>query len=99
MRARMKSLLLGATILACSAASHALADEQEIVLKEAPGRDIVEANCSACHNLDFIQMNSPFQDERGWEAYVNKMVTIMGAPIEEEDQKAIIAYLAANYGR
>jgi sulfite dehydrogenase (cytochrome) subunit B len=83
MRARMKSLLLGATILACSAASHALADEQEI----------------ACHSLDFIQMNSPFQDERGWQAYVNKMVTIMGAPIEEEDQKAIIAYLAANYGR
>jgi hypothetical protein len=30
---------------------------------------------------------------------MNKMVKVMGAPIKEEDQKTIIAYLVAQYGK
>ena len=37
-----------------------LADEKPVELKKAPGLDKVEANCAACHSLDYIQMNSPF---------------------------------------
>jgi mono/diheme cytochrome c family protein len=77
----------------------ARAGEDAIELKEAPGRALVEANCVACHSLDYIQMNSPFLDRKGWEASVNKMIKVMGAPVKEEDAKAIVDYLHAAYGK
>jgi mono/diheme cytochrome c family protein len=79
-------------------AGPATADEDAIELKDAPGRDVVEANCGACHSLDYIQMNSPFLDQKKWEATVAKMVGKFGAPIEEKDTSAIVDYLTANYG-
>ena len=92
----MRTLLavLAATLLATSA----LAEEQEIKLKPGPGLDKVEGNCNACHSLDYIQMNSPFLNAAQWEAEVKKMVGAMGAPITDEDAKAIMEYLKANYG-
>lgn len=90
------SILFASTLGITTEAS---ADESEIVLKQAPGADVVEGNCAACHSLDMIQMNDPVQDEKGWAETVGKMVRVMGAPISEEDQKQIIAYLAANYSK
>ncbi len=76
----------------------ALADEQAIQLKDAPGREVVESNCAACHSLDYIQMNSPFPDAKLWEAEVTKMIKAFGAPIDDADAKAITDYLIKNYG-
>jgi mono/diheme cytochrome c family protein len=76
----------------------AAAGEDSIVLKDGPGKDLVEANCGACHSLDYIQMNSPFLDQKKWEATVKKMIDRLGAPIPEADAAAITAYLATNYG-
>ena len=75
------------------------ADESGVRLKDAPGRQVVEANCVMCHSLDYIQMNSPFLDQKGWEASVNKMIKVMGAPIRDADAKAIVEYLATHYGK
>lgn len=75
------------------------ADETAIQLKVGTGLDAVEGNCGACHSLDYILMNSPIQDQKGWTATVTKMVKALGAPIPQDDQKTIIAYLAANYGK
>ena len=36
----------------------AAAQEQAIALKPGRGLDTVQANCNACHSLDYIQMNS-----------------------------------------
>lgn len=77
----------------------ALADESAVRLKEAAGRQLVEANCVMCHSLDYIQMNAPFLDRKGWEASVNKMVKVMGAPVAENDAKAIVDYLSGQYGK
>ena len=77
----------------------ALAGENEIRLKEAPGRNLVAANCSMCHSLDYIQMNSRFLDKAGWTASVNKMINAFGAPIPKEDVEAIATYLSENYGK
>ena len=77
----------------------ALAGEESVKLKNAPGRELVEANCVMCHSLDYIPMNSPFLDRKGWEASVNKMIKAMGAPIGESEARAIVDYLAANYGK
>lgn len=77
----------------------AIADEDAIQLKPADGVEVVQQNCVACHSLDYVQMNSPFLDEKGWTATVTKMVKTFGAPVEEGDQKRIIEYLTANYGK
>jgi hypothetical protein len=77
----------------------ALADESQVKLKDAPGRDLVLGNCVMCHSLDYIPMNSVFLDRKGWEGSVNKMIKVMGAPIAADDVKPIVDYLSANYGK
>jgi mono/diheme cytochrome c family protein len=89
--------LLLATALACPTA--AIADETSIQLADGPGRDRVQAICSACHSLDYIVMNSPFQDKAAWEKTVKKMVNVMGAPLSPEDIAEIVTYLDAQYGK
>jgi hypothetical protein len=91
----MKTLLVFALLFALPV----LAGENEFRLKEAPGRNLVEANCSMCHSLDYIQMNSPFLDRKGWEASVNKMIKAMGAPVAEADVQQLVDYLASQYGK
>jgi hypothetical protein len=95
MRLAMRKLLSSALILVASAAH---ADETAVTLKDAPGRDAVMNNCAACHSLDYIQMNSPFPDQKLWEAEVTKMIKVYGAPVDEVDAKTIIDYLSRNYG-
>jgi mono/diheme cytochrome c family protein len=85
-------------LLAVSLVAPAFADEQPINLKKAPGLDVVEGNCAACHSLDYVQMNSPFLNAAGWDAEVSKMIKLFEAPISEEDAKTIVDYLKANYG-
>ena len=76
----------------------AMADEPEIHLKAGAGLDKVEGNCGACHSLVYIQMNSPFLNAAGWNAEIAKMIKAFGAPINDDDAKAIAAYLTAKYG-
>ena len=91
----MRTLALSLLLVAASA----LADESQVRLKEGPGRDQVLANCVMCHSLDYITMNSPFLDKKGWEAEVTKMAKVMGAPVRPEDVETIQNYLAAEYGK
>src|ERR1700681_4069383 len=74
------------------------ADEKPVRLKQAPGLDKVEANCGACHSLDYIPMNSPFLNAAGWDGEVAKMINAFGAAIDQADAKAIADYLTKNYG-
>ena len=73
--------------------------EFSIKLKQAPGVEQVEANCAACHSLDYVQMNSTFLAASGWDAEIAKMIRVFGAPINEGDAAAIGNYLKANYGK
>ena len=77
----------------------AAAGEEKVKLKEGPGLDKVRQNCVPCHSLDYIPLNSPFLDEKGWEATVVKMRKAYGAPIPEEDTAPLAAYLAKYYGK
>jgi sulfite dehydrogenase (cytochrome) subunit B len=85
-------------LLAAALATPVLADEQPVELKKATGLDKVEANCAACHSLDYIVMNSPYPNAALWDAEVTKMIKAFGAPINEADAKEIAAYLKKNYG-
>ncbi len=86
-------------VLFVLAAPVAFADEGEIKLKDGPGKDELVANCATCHSLDYVPMNSPFLDRKGWEAEVNKMIKAFGAPIAPEDAPKIVSYLAENYAK
>jgi mono/diheme cytochrome c family protein len=91
---RMFMLAIAAVLIALPAA----ADEKPVQLKKGPGLDKVEANCHACHSLDYIPMNSPFPNAALWDAEVTKMIKAYGAPIDDADAKAIADYLKKNYG-
>ena len=92
----MRTILIA--LAAAVVALPATADEQPVALKKAPGLDKVEGNCGACHSLDYIQMNSPYPNAALWDAEVTKMIKVYGAPIADDDAKAIKEYLAKNYG-
>ncbi len=96
-----RNVVLAALLLA-AAGPNAFSEqpgEATVVLKDGPGRQLVEANCVMCHSLDYIPMNSVFLDRKGWEGSVTKMVKVMGAPIGAQDAAAIVDYLARNYGK
>jgi cytochrome c5 len=75
------------------------ADETSLRLADGAGLDRVQSYCSMCHSLDYILMNSPFQDKAGWEKTVNKMVKVMGAPLPAEDVATVVGYLDSHYGK
>jgi sulfite dehydrogenase (cytochrome) subunit B len=97
----MRSLTLSvlSAALVIGAAVAATAAEKPVQLKSAPGVEKVEANCGACHSLDYIIMNSPFLNAAGWDAEVTKMIGAFGAPVSAPDAKTIGDYLKTNYGQ
>ena len=92
----MRAFALAAIAIALVAP--ALAEEQPVQLRAGPGLDTVQANCSACHSLDYIQMNSPFMSPAVWDAEIAKMIKAYGAPISDADARVIADYLKKNYG-
>jgi hypothetical protein len=91
----MRAIVIGAMVVLTLAGAAA---QERVRLTPGPGVEKVEANCAACHSLDYIQMNSPFLSSTQWEAEVKKMINVMGAPINEADAKTIVEYLSTNYG-
>ena len=71
--------------------------EVPVVLQAGPGLDKVSTLCNICHSTDYITMQPKFSRAQ-WTGEVNKMIKVMGAPINEEDAKTIINYLTIAYG-
>ncbi len=94
----MKSLASTFFVIASTWAFAVSADESAIKLKPGAGQDRIASACAVCHSLDYIQMNSPFLDRKGWETVVNKMAHVMGAPVKDEEIPALVDYLTAQYG-
>ena len=69
----------------------------QVDLKQGPGLDKTSTLCNICHSLDYITMQPPFSRAQ-WTGTVNKMVKVLGAPINDEDAKTIIEYLSMSYG-
>ena len=89
--------LIALVLLAAPATKYP--DENRVQLKDGPNKALVIGRCAACHSQDYIPMNSPFLDRKGWEAEVDKMVKVMGAPITPEEAQKIVDYLATEYGK
>jgi mono/diheme cytochrome c family protein len=67
----------------------------------APGPDveIAEANCSACHSVDYIttQPRGHADPKAFWSAAVVKMKNVYRYKGADEDMAKIVDYLAATY--
>jgi mono/diheme cytochrome c family protein len=94
----MKTLPVTLAVVAALASASALADETKIRMKDGPEVTTLLANCSGCHSLDYVQMNSRFMKRASWEAEVKKMVSVMGAPVSEADAAKLVDYLTREYG-
>jgi mono/diheme cytochrome c family protein len=92
----LRTLVAGAFAVACGAA---FAGEGQVKIKDGPGAQQVRANCVACHSLDYIELNSPVLDHKGWDATVNKMIKAFGAQISPADVPVMVEYLTQNYGK
>lgn len=58
------------------------------------GKALVEERCSVCHPLTRVMEASKSQE--GWQQTVERMVA-QGAKLNEQEQQAVIAYLAETY--
>lgn len=63
-------------------------------LPDGPGKAETERLCSQCHEL--ARSISLRQDRAGWEATVDKMVSL-GAKATDQETGAVIDYLAAHF--
>lgn len=59
--------------------------------------DVVQANCLTCHSFGYV-LNQGKQSKLFWEEKVQKMIKAFKAPITEQDQKFVVAYLFEHYG-
>ena len=73
--------------------------EETSVFKPGPNLDTVQNNCTACHSADYVQIQprGPKFKRDFWQAEVNKMIKVYGAPIAEADIGKIVDYLAEVY--
>ncbi|MEL6062201.1 MULTISPECIES: SorB family sulfite dehydrogenase c-type cytochrome subunit [unclassified Methylobacterium] len=63
----------------------------------AAGFQAAQETCTTCHSADYVAMQPPRKGQAFWDAEVAKMVKVYRAPIEEQQAKAIAAYLSATY--
>jgi cytochrome c5 len=66
-----------------------------VTLPEGPGKDLIEARCSACHDLERVALIK--RSKRDWPAIVTNMVA-RGAAVAPDEVQAIVAYLATHFG-
>lgn len=64
----------------------------------ADDAQVVVANCSGCHSLDYLATQPRHKGAQFWRDAVNKMVNVYKAPIAPEDADAVAAVLARKLG-
>ncbi len=90
-------LAIPLSVLAADKSITLPADDAYATLKPGPGAEITRNNCVACHSTDYIVIQ-PRGDAKQWQGVVAKMIKVYAAPINEQDAKTIVEYLASAYG-
>jgi cytochrome c551/c552 len=65
--------------------------------KAAPGAEVANAQCLACHSADYASMQPP-KPRDFWAGEVAKMKAKYAAPIPDDQTNALIAYFSKTYG-
>ncbi|MBV8783619.1 MAG: cytochrome c [Gammaproteobacteria bacterium] len=93
----MRTPAVAVLLLLLAAAGGRARAEEPAPLRDAPGRDATQANCSICHTAEYIPMNAPAMDRAGWQKSLQKMRERFGAPLSDADAQTVLEYLSANY--
>jgi cytochrome c5 len=64
---------------------------------EMDAKNLFESKCSLCHTIE--RPKSKNKTKAGWETTVKRMKNKNGAPVTDEEAKAIIDYLSGKYGK
>ncbi len=67
-------------------------------LPPGPNREQFVAACRLCHSPQFA-LTQPRLTAKKWAEVVHKMVVVYGAPLPQDQEPAIVAYLSAVHGR
>ena len=67
-------------------------------LPEAPGKRILEASCTSCHDLGEVTKFRGYYDRTQWRDIVVTMVEY-GAKVEKNDVEVLSDYLVQHLGR
>jgi cytochrome c5 len=67
----------------------------QVALPGGPGKDLVEARCTVCHDLERVA--SAKRQKSEWPALVANMVG-RGAVATPDEAQAISSYLASHFG-
>ena len=105
--------VVGIFLLACAATAEDVESEspKALAIAKAPGsnfsasnlasgegRDLVVANCTACHSDKLVMQNR--SDSQGWRELIHWMQKKQGLwPLDPQTEDVIVAYLATHYGR
>ena len=90
--------LLGAGAAGGKKLTYTLPDEPVFSLPAGPGAELTQGICSACHSLDYIQMQPRGKGGQFWRDEVAKMGKAYGARIDPKDADEIAAYLGRTHG-
>jgi hypothetical protein len=81
------SLVIGITVLAAMVPLRA----QFATLPEGPNRQLVEAVCGSCHDIEMVAING--RSEERWRLTIDEMVGY-GLRLSPSDRALILGYLA-----
>ena len=96
----MKLMILTSLFLSASASALSIALPDEVAkFKDGPGVETVQAYCLTCHSADYIITQPPLMPQAFWQAEVEKMKNVFGAPIPDEQVATIVKYLVKTYGK
>lgn len=65
---------------------------------ELPGYQLTLQQCSACHSPEYVIYQPPSSTRAYWQATVDKMVKVFGAPLPADQVAPIVDYLSRTYG-
>ena len=65
--------------------------------KVGPGVDLAKSYCMGCHSADYVLTQPPGMPRSFWEAEVNKMKKVFGAPLPDDQEAPIVDYLVRTY--
>lgn len=89
-----KGLIFGSAFLQCTALFAAGQAKSRVELPDAPGKEIVQRICTACHGVEVIVPRGMTRQE--WSQVVANMVA-KGAKGTDDDFAQVLDYLAANF--
>ena len=71
--------------------------EETAEYRVGSGVDLARSYCMGCHSADYVLTQPPGMLRSFWEAEVNKMKKVFGAPLPDDQVTPLVDYLVRTY--